>query len=638
MTADPAPPGYGLGVDLGTTRTAAAVRVDGRLEVVRLGAHRHEIPSLIYVRADGEILVGDAAERRGASDPERLAREFKRRVGDQIKLNLGGTEYAAPTLMAMLLSDVIDTVSDRQQCAPDAITVTHPANWTAFKRDRLAEAFRAAGLTGILFRSEPEAIAVQYAAGERVQPDEIVAVYDLGGGTFDTAILRKTATGFEVLGEPKGVDDLGGIDFDEEVYAHVAATLDGAIDSLDLDDEGVVEALTRLRADCLAGKEALSFDTDVMIPVALPGLHTRVRLNRSEFEARIAPRLDETVEAMRGALRSAATTPAELKCVLLAGGSSRIPLVGQLLTTAFDRPTVRDPHPEHSVALGAALLTGKPPADAPAPAVAAPAPAPPTPTTPEPAPPVPALPVPVPVTAAPEPSVRASARSVAPTSVSAPAPGAGHFAAGRATVPAAGPAADEPDVTYRHRERRARWQEAIRPDRAAAARTSPRLRWLIAVLAVLAVSGGVYYETRPDKNRPQAGAADAPTVSATTGPAGSPSARVSQASSKVRPKKGDSGGGRGSQPQPQQRQLPNVVDRSLAEARALLAEAGFRPPDVIEDHRDGVDDGTVIDMKPNPGTLYALDKSITLTVSVPVPATEEPTDPAPAPAPSPDGG
>jgi outer membrane protein assembly factor BamB/actin-like ATPase involved in cell morphogenesis len=349
---------YGLGVDLGTTHTAAALRVNGHVEVARLGSRRHEIPSLVFVRADGEILIGEAAERRGATEPGRLAREFKRRVGDPVPILVGGSPFSAHALMARLLEEVLATVSKHQEAVPVAVTVTHPANWGPYKRELLEQSVRMAELEDVVLRTEPEAAAVQYAAGERVQPGEIVAVYDLGGGTFDAAVLRKTADGFELLGQPEGIEQLGGIDFDEAVFGHVIATLGNAAGRLDPDDEEVTAALARLRRDCVEAKEALSYDTEVMIPVALPGLHTRVRLNRSEFEAMIGPALAETVAAMRRALRSAGVTPSQLRSVLLAGGSSRIPLVAQLLTAELDRPVVLDPHPEHSIALGAARVTG----------------------------------------------------------------------------------------------------------------------------------------------------------------------------------------------------------------------------------------------------------------------------------------
>jgi outer membrane protein assembly factor BamB/actin-like ATPase involved in cell morphogenesis len=361
---------YGLGVDLGTTYTAAAVRVQDRLEVVQLGSGRAEIPSVVFVKTDGEMLIGDAADRRGDAEPDRLVREFKRRMGDPVSIMVAGSPYSAHMLTARLLRQVVDTVTRLQQAPPRAITVAHPANWTRFKLDFLSQAVHLAELDGVAFRTEPEAAALQYAATERIRPGETLAVYDLGGGTFDAAVLRKTATGFELLGAPEGIEHLGGGDFDEAVLDHVTTTLGSAVADLDLDDEEVVAGLARLRRDCVRAKENLSADTETTIQVALPGLHTRVRLNRSEFEARIGPPLDQTVAAMRRALRSGGVAAPDLKCILLAGGAARTPLVGQLLAAAFDRPLVLDAHPEHSVALGAALTTGPAPIAEPVPSPA----------------------------------------------------------------------------------------------------------------------------------------------------------------------------------------------------------------------------------------------------------------------------
>ncbi|MGN9911808.1 outer membrane protein assembly factor BamB family protein [Phytohabitans sp. LJ34] len=379
--------GYGLGVDLGTTHTAAAVRVDGRVEAVQLGSRRPEIPSLVFVLPDGGVLVGEPAERRGATEPERLAREFKRRIGDPVPLLVGGAPYPAHALTARLLRQVFDIVAGQYDGPPTAITVTHPANWGPFKRELLEQAVHLADVGEVTYRTEPEAAAINFAAGERVRPGETVAVYDLGGGTFDAAVLRKTETGFALLGRPEGIEQLGGIDFDEAVFGHVVATLGSAVEDLDPEDDEATAALARLRRECTEAKEALTFDTEVMIQVALPGLHTRVRLNRSEFEAMIGPALSETVAATGRALRSAGVAAGDLRSIVLAGGSSRIPLVSQLLGAEFGRPVTLDPHPEHSIALGAAATTG--PVTPPRPETAAPAapsPPPPPPSSPSPSP------------------------------------------------------------------------------------------------------------------------------------------------------------------------------------------------------------------------------------------------------------
>jgi outer membrane protein assembly factor BamB/actin-like ATPase involved in cell morphogenesis len=349
--------GYGLGVDLGTTHTAAAVNVDGRVEAVRLGSRRPEIPSVIFLRPDGSLLVGEAALRRGEGDPGRLAREFKRRLGDPVPIIVGGAPLSAHALTARLLHHVVDTVTRVQESAPDHVVVTHPANWGPYKRELLTQAVQLADVGGATLQPEPKAAAVRYAGTARVSPGEIVAVYDLGGGTFDAAVLRKLPDGFALLGETEGIEQLGGIDFDEAVFEHVRTALGGALAGLDPGDDAATEALARLRRDCVEAKETLSYDTEAMIAVALPRLHTHVRINRAEFEAMIAPALDDTVAAMRRALHSAGVSPDQLRGIVLAGGSARIPLVGQLLSAAFDRPISPDEQPELGIALGAAQLS-----------------------------------------------------------------------------------------------------------------------------------------------------------------------------------------------------------------------------------------------------------------------------------------
>ena len=119
-----------------------------------------------------------------------------------------------------------------------------------------------------------------------------------------------------------------------------------------------MSAVARLRRECVEAKEALSFDTEVTIPVVLPSLRTNVRLVRVEFESMIRSSLDHTVGALTRTVSSAGLSADDLQAVLLVGGSSRIPLVSQLLSTEFRRPVVLDPHPEHSIALGAARLAG----------------------------------------------------------------------------------------------------------------------------------------------------------------------------------------------------------------------------------------------------------------------------------------
>ena len=351
--------GYALGVDLGTTYTAAATYMDGRVEIASLGNRSAAIPSVVLLREDEEILTGEAASRRGASEPGRVAREFKRRVGDTTPLFLGGAPYSAEQLMARLLGWVTAEVAKLQGTGADHLAISHPANWGSYKKDLLAQAVRMADLPQADFLTEPEAAAIHYASQSRVEVGEVIAVYDLGGGTFDAAVLRKTADGFEILGEPEGVERLGGIDFDAAVFAHVARSLDGKLEELDEDDPTAIAAVARLRQECVDAKEALSTDTDASIPVLLPNVQTEVRLTRSEFESMVRPALGESIAAMRRALASAEVEPESVSTVLLVGGSSRIPLVAQMVGAELGRPVAVDAHPKHAIALGAALAAAQ---------------------------------------------------------------------------------------------------------------------------------------------------------------------------------------------------------------------------------------------------------------------------------------
>jgi actin-like ATPase involved in cell morphogenesis len=369
--------GYQLGIDLGTTYTSAAVcRSDDRRwvepEVVTLGTRGATIPSVLFLAPDGSVVVGDAAERRALTDPDRVVREFKRRIGDSTPIVVAGRSWAPEELSARLVRWVVDRVAEREGGPATRIAVTHPASWGPHKRDLLATALSAQGVS-VTFLAEPQAAALHYSAAERVEPGSTIAVYDLGGGTFDAAVVRKAdpsraisgassgAASFGLLGRPEGLERLGGIDFDEAVFEHVRDGLPDVFAGLDATDPAVLSAVSRVRRDCTEAKEALSSDTEVSIPVLLPGSRGSVRLHRSEFEALIRPQVEETVAALRTAVTSAGLTPDQLTAVLLVGGSSRIPLVAQLVSEQLGRPVAVDTDPKNSIAKGAALAVSPKP-------------------------------------------------------------------------------------------------------------------------------------------------------------------------------------------------------------------------------------------------------------------------------------
>ena len=352
---------YALGIDLGTTVTAAAVWRDGRGRIVALGVRSSLMPSVVFLEEDGSFLAGEAARRRGAVEPHRAAREFVRRLGDPTPIMLGGAPHSAEQLTARLLRAVVDQVAEQQGAAPSAVCLSHPADWGPYKTDLLRQAVEIDPPMGVSYVTEPEAATAFYAQQERIAPESVVAVYDLGGGTFDAAVLRNSGPvgvgEFELLGRPERIERLGGTDFDTVVFGHVAGVLGARLAELDEDDPAVVAALARLREECTKAKEALSYEVAVAIPVLLPNVSTEVWLTRDELEAMIRPRLAETIEALGRALTSAEVSAEELHSVLLIGGSSRIPLVGQLVAAELGRPAVAV-HAQ-AVAEGAAWLAGR---------------------------------------------------------------------------------------------------------------------------------------------------------------------------------------------------------------------------------------------------------------------------------------
>lgn len=345
---------YACGIDLGTTYCAAAVARGENVEIVQLGSRSATIPSVVLLRREGDLLVGEAAERRALSEPVRAAQGFKRRLGDPTPIMLGTTPYSAEGLLAELLKNVLAQVSQQEGEPPAQLVVTHPASYGPYKRELMEQLLREAGLPGAKLLTEPEAAAIHYSRQERFPTGHIVAVYDLGGGTFDAAVLRKTDDGFEMLGAPEGIERLGGIDFDHAVLAHVQQSIGEAFDILDQEDSAVGVGLARLREECQRAKELLSQDADVSIPVMLPGINTSVRLTREEFEGMIRPRVGQSIEALRRAVSSAGLGMEQIDRILMVGGSSRIPLLSQVVGEMTGRPVALDAHPKHAISLGAA--------------------------------------------------------------------------------------------------------------------------------------------------------------------------------------------------------------------------------------------------------------------------------------------
>ncbi len=354
---------YTLGLDLGTTSSAAAVNEAGKIQMLTVDHAAVVIPSVVHLDSLGTWLVGTAAVRKAISDPAGVAREFKRRLGDPQPLLLSGTPVAANDLMLKVAEELVAIASRQHGGPPESLVVCHPANWGSYKVGLLADTLANSSLPRHTFVTEPEAAAIHYASLRRVEPNTTIGVYDLGGGTFDVAFLKKVGRpdgpGWEVIGEPRGIERLGGIDFDTAVLHHTISSLGVDLAQFDADDDGNLTAMLRLREECQDAKHALSADVAASIPVLLPGLSETIRITRREFEALIDPALARTLETVDVALTTTGLGFADVDRFLLVGGSTMVPLVSERLAAHTGRPIVTDAHPKHAMALGAAVVSGQ---------------------------------------------------------------------------------------------------------------------------------------------------------------------------------------------------------------------------------------------------------------------------------------
>ena len=347
---------YSLGVHLGTTSVAAAVAQGTRTEMVGLGERSVVAAAAVYLRPDGVLIVGDPAARRHHLDPERVVREVRRRLGDPTPILLGGVGFDASVLLARMVTDVVSRVSAARGYPPEVVVLSRPASWGPFRRELFDNVSHLAGLPESRTITAAEAAAAHYGAARRIADNEIVAVLHLGGGTCEVTVLRKTANGFVVLGAPESMERLGGTNIDEALLNHIDHATDNALADLDITNRSTAAMLARLHRDCALAKEALSFDDDAVVPVFLPDRQVDVRLTRATLEGLARPMVEAAAGVFRQALDAADITSRDLGAVLLTGGSTRVPLLGRMISDVVGRPVVIDRHPEFVTALGAARL------------------------------------------------------------------------------------------------------------------------------------------------------------------------------------------------------------------------------------------------------------------------------------------
>ncbi|GFJ83479.1 hypothetical protein Phou_076590 [Phytohabitans houttuyneae] len=341
-----------LGIDFGTSATVAVLAGPAQRIRPLLFDGSPLLPSAVFAGAD--LLTGVDAERSALARPGGLEPNPKRRIDDGT-VWLGEREVSVVDLVAAVLGRVAAEARRVTGGPLDEVVLTHPASWRRVRLDVLAEAARRAGLGDVGLVAEPVAAAAYFTAvlGREMAIGRCLVVYDLGAGTFDTGVVRRTTDGFDVVAAD-GLGDVGGLDLDAGLVRHVrsltaaASAMWGRLDwPRTPADQHSRRALWQ---GVRAAKEQLSRHSTADLHVPLVGADLHV--TREEFEKIARPHLERTMEVTLLTLRAAAVPREVIAGVLLVGGSSRIPLVATLLHRALGIPPTAIDHPELVVAEG----------------------------------------------------------------------------------------------------------------------------------------------------------------------------------------------------------------------------------------------------------------------------------------------
>ncbi|MEV4758597.1 Hsp70 family protein [Micromonospora sp. NPDC049559] len=348
--------GYRLGIDFGTSSTVAMLAApDGRVKPLLFDASPL-LPSGVFAGPDaGPLLTGADAERAAAAHPAGFEANPKRRIDDRV-IWLAEREVPVTEAIAAVLARVSAEARRVAGGPPETVVLTHPAGWSHTRRGVLAVAAEQAQLGKCDFVAEPVAAAAYFAdvLGRDVPVGRCLVVYDLGAGTCDVSIVRRTVAGLEVVATA-GLDDVGGLDLDAAVVAHARSLTTATGDAWGRLEWPRTPADQRahqlLWRDARTAKEQLSRHTTA--DLHLPLVDTVVHVTRDEFETAARPHLDRTVDLTATLLRDAAVPRQQIAGIFLVGGSSRVPLVASLLHRTLRIAPIALDHPEIVVAEGA---------------------------------------------------------------------------------------------------------------------------------------------------------------------------------------------------------------------------------------------------------------------------------------------
>ena len=345
-----------VGIDLGTTNSEVAAFLDGQVQVLGPGSQRI-LPSCVGFSEAEELLVGEPARNQLALYPERTVRSIKRKMGSEETVMLGGKSFTPPEISAVILRELVSWAERSLGQRPEKAVITVPAYFSDAQRSATREAGALAGLEVVRILNEPTAASLAYgfAEGQR----HTALIYDLGGGTFDVSVVTVEGDITEVLAS-HGNNRLGGDDFDDLLAERLAADFQRQ-HGIDL-RRGHPAAKARLWWAAEDAKKKLSQEPyavireEALATQAGRPLHLETEISRHDYQNLIRPMVDSTLDSVSRALQDAALRPGDIDAVLLVGGSTRTPLVFDLLSELMAREPRQDVHPDLCVALGAGVL------------------------------------------------------------------------------------------------------------------------------------------------------------------------------------------------------------------------------------------------------------------------------------------
>ena len=347
-----------IGIDLGTTNSVVSIMEGGEAKVIPNAEGGRTTPSVVAFKGD-DISVGEVAKRQVITNPNTIS-SIKRHMGDsKYKVNIQGKDYSPQQISAMILQNLKKTAEDYLGATVTQAVITVPAYFNDAQRQATKDAGKIAGLEVKRIINEPTAAALAYGI-DKMDKEQTVLVFDLGGGTFDVSILRLADGTFEVV-STSGDNQLGGDDFDDAIIKYLVSEFKKE-NGVDLSADKM--AVQRLRDSAEKAKKELSGVTSsqISLPFITMGsagpLHLEMNLTRSKFNELTSHLVDRCVGPVRNAIKDAKIKVSEIDQVLLVGGSTRMPSVQEMVKKELNKDPNKSVNPDEVVAMGAAIQGG----------------------------------------------------------------------------------------------------------------------------------------------------------------------------------------------------------------------------------------------------------------------------------------